>query len=118
MDEFVDGLVGVGPEGKQIVSRLRCGASGAHDGAIVFAQDKDKWTGNSRYQGAGRPDQDGRFKVSGLPPGEYYIIAVDRIEPGQSGDPDFLESVRSRATPLSLSEGETKTVDLRLYSAT
>jgi hypothetical protein len=86
--------------------------------AIVFAQDKDRWTGNSRYQGAGRPDQDGRFKISGLPPGEYYIIAVDRIEPGQASDPDFLESVRSRATSLSLNEGETKTVDLRLNSAT
>lgn len=82
--------------------------------AIVFAQDKDKWTGNTRYQGAGRPDQDGRFKISGLPPGEYLIIAVDRLEPGQSGDPDFLDSVRSRATSLSLNEGETKTLDLRL----
>jgi hypothetical protein len=38
LDEF-DGLVGVGPEGKQIVSGLRCGAGGAHDGAIVVAQD-------------------------------------------------------------------------------
>ncbi|MBZ5557337.1 MAG: carboxypeptidase-like regulatory domain-containing protein [Acidobacteriia bacterium] len=82
--------------------------------AIVFAQDKDKWAGNSRYQSMGRPDQDGRFKIMGLPPGEYYIIAVDRVEPGQQGDPDFLESVRSRATSLSLNEGETKTVDLRL----
>jgi hypothetical protein len=85
--------------------------------AIVFAQDKEKWLGNSRYQGSGRPDQDGRFKISGLPPGEYYIIAVDRVEPGQQGDPDFLESVRSRATSLSLNEGETKTVDLRLNSS-
>ena len=39
--------------------------------AIVFAQDKEKWTGNTRYQSAGRPDQDGRFKITGLPPGEY-----------------------------------------------
>jgi hypothetical protein len=85
--------------------------------AIVFAQDRDKWTGNSRYQGTGRPDQDGRFKISGLPPGDYYIVAVDRIESGESSDPDFLESLRSRATSLSLSEGETKTVDLRLNSA-
>lgn len=86
--------------------------------AIVFAQDKEKWAGNSRYQSMSRPDQDGRFKIAGLPPGEYYIIAVDRIEPGQQSDPDFLESVRSRATSLSLNEGETKTVDLRLNSAT
>jgi protocatechuate 3,4-dioxygenase beta subunit len=85
--------------------------------AIVFAQDKDRWTGGSRYQGSGRPDQDGRFKITGLPPGEYYIIAVDRLEPGQQGDPDFLETVRGRATSMSLNEGETKVVDLRLSSA-
>jgi hypothetical protein len=84
---------------------------------IVFAQDKAKWTAGSRYQSAGRPDQDGRFKISGLPEGEYYIIAVDRLEPGQSSDPDFLESVRVRATSLSLREGETRTVDLKLTSA-
>lgn len=81
---------------------------------IVFAQDKAKWTAGSRYQSAGRPDQDGRFKISGLPEGEYYIIAVDRLENGQSSDPDFLESVRTRATSLSLREGETRTLDLRL----
>lgn len=85
---------------------------------IVFAQDKTRWTAGSRYQSAGRPDQDGRFKISGLPEGEYYIIAVDRLEPGQSGDPDFLESVRTRATSFSLREGETRTIDLRLNSAT
>ena len=84
--------------------------------AIVFAQDKQKWIGNGRYQSAGRPDQDGRFKISGLPPGDYYVIAVDRLEPGQSGDPDFLESIRTKATPLSLREGDTKNVDLRLNS--
>ena len=82
--------------------------------AVVFAQDKEKWTGNNRYQGAGRPDQDGRFKISGLPAGQYYIIAVDRLDPGQSADPDFLESARSKATAFSLREGETKNVDLRL----
>jgi hypothetical protein len=81
---------------------------------IVFAQDKEKWVGASRYTSSSRPDQDGRFKISGLPAGEYYIIAVDRLEPGQQGDPDFLESVRGRASSLSLNEGETKTVDLRL----
>ena len=82
--------------------------------AIVFAQDKEKWTFSSRYQGAGRPDQDGRFKITGLPPGEYYIVAVDRVEAGQQGDPEFLESVRDKAARFSLGEGETKTIDLTL----
>ena len=85
--------------------------------AIVFAQDKEKWTGNTRYQSAGRPDQDGRFKITGLPPGEYYVVAVDRLESDQSRDPEFLERARSRAVSLSLREGETRNVELRLNSA-
>ena len=69
-------------------------------------------------QSTGRPDQDGRFKITGLPAGDYYIVAVDGIEPGQSADPDFLESMRSAATPFSLREGETRTVDLPLIANT
>jgi Carboxypeptidase regulatory-like domain len=86
--------------------------------AIVFAQDKERWTGNSRYQSAGRPDQDGRFKITGLPPGEYYVVAVDRLEQGQSGDPEFLERVRGRAVSLTLREGETRNMDLPLIANT
>ena len=82
--------------------------------AIVFSQDKDKWTSSPRYQAVCRADQEGRFKVSGLPAGDYYIVAVDRFEPGQQGDPDFLESVRASAKSFSLMDGETKTVDLKL----
>lgn len=85
--------------------------------AIVFAQDKEKWIGSPRYQSTGRPDQDGRFKITGLPAGDYYIVAVDSIEPGQSADPDFLESMRSAATPLSLREGEAKALDLKIHTA-
>src|SRR5581483_1407280 len=68
---------------------------------IVFAQDKDKWTGTSRYQGIGRPDQDGRFKTQSLPPGDYYIVAVDKVETGQWTDPEFLESIRPSASTFS-----------------
>lgn len=84
--------------------------------AIAFSQDRDKWKTGGRYQGAGRPDQDGRFKIGGLPPGDYYIIAVDKIEQGQSTDPDFLEAIRTKATAVSIHEGETRTVDLRIQS--
>jgi hypothetical protein len=81
---------------------------------VVFAQDKEKWTGNSRYIAVARPDQDARFKASGLPAGEYYAVAVDRVDPGQWTDPEFLESMRLRATAFTLMDGETKTLDLKL----
>jgi hypothetical protein len=85
---------------------------------IVFAQEKEKWNGNSRYIAIGRPDQDGRFKTSSLPPGDYNAVAVDRVDPGQWTDPEFLESVRPRASMFSLMEGETKTLDLKLTTLT
>ena len=80
----------------------------------AFARDERKWEGASRYIGTARPDQDGKFKVSGLPPSDYDVVAVDNIEPGQSGDPEVLRRIRDRAAPLSLGDGETKVLDLKL----
>ena len=82
--------------------------------ALVFAQDKDKWKVFGRYQGMGRPDQDGRFKISGLAPADYYIIALEKIDPGQQSDPEFLDAIRIRAIPITVHEGETRTVDLKI----
>jgi protocatechuate 3,4-dioxygenase beta subunit len=85
--------------------------------AIAFSQDREQWKGATRYQGSGRPDQDGRFKITGLPPGDYYIIALDKIDPGQSSDPDFLDVVRIKTTAVSIREGDTRTVDLKIATA-
>jgi hypothetical protein len=82
--------------------------------AIAFAQDKDRWKIFGRYQGTGRPDQDGRFKISGLPPSDYYIVALDKVDQGQMFDPEFLDKVSVRATALTIHEGETRTIDLKI----
>jgi hypothetical protein len=83
---------------------------------VVFAKDPQRWTIASRYFGGGRPDQDGRFKVRNLPAGQYYAIALDYLEPGAGTDPEFLERVRGRATEFSLTDGQVRTLDLRLAS--
>jgi hypothetical protein len=84
---------------------------------IVFPADREKWTVNSRYLRNARPDQDGRYKMSGLPPGEYRIIALDYVDQNDWNTPEFLENVRARSTAVSLQEGESKSVDLRIVSA-
>ena len=81
---------------------------------LLFARDREKWRGPTRYVRTGRSDQDGRFKVTGLPPGEYLAIALDVIDPGEATDPDYLDRIQNRATSFSLGEGETKALDLRL----
>jgi hypothetical protein len=84
---------------------------------IVFPADRDKWTPNSRYMRTSRPDQDGRYKVSGVPAGAYLVIALDYVDQNEWNDPDFLEKIRSKATGFAVNDGETKTVDLRIADA-
>lgn len=81
---------------------------------VIFPSDRDRWTRGSRYIRSGRPDQEGRYKIDGLPPGDYRVIAVDDLEPGEATNRDFLERMREEAVRFALAEGETKTLDLRL----
>jgi len=85
---------------------------------VVFPVDREKWTPNSRYVQRARPDQDGRYKVTGLPPGEYRVIALDYVDSNDWNDPEFLEKIRSSTTAFSVTEGEMKSVDLRITSGT
>jgi hypothetical protein len=84
---------------------------------IVFPEDASKWGFPSRYIRSARADQDGMFKIRALPPDEQYLaVAVDYIEDGEGGDPDFLTQMKDRAMRLSIAEGETKALDLRLIT--
>jgi len=58
---------------------------------------------------------DGRSKLSGLPPGAYYIIALDYLDTtGDWNEPESLDRLRSKAAVFSVNEGETKTMDLKI----
>jgi protocatechuate 3,4-dioxygenase beta subunit len=83
---------------------------------VVFSRDRERWGFASRYLGGGRPDQDGKYRVRSLPPGNYYAIALDYVEQGAGTEPEFLDRMKDRATEFSLNEGETKTLELRLVT--
>jgi protocatechuate 3,4-dioxygenase beta subunit len=81
---------------------------------VVFVDDPGRWNARSRHIGTGRPDQQGRFEIKRLPAGHYLAVALDSIDEGQQGDPDFLETLRAYATPFQLGDGEQKTLALRM----
>ncbi|HEV3062709.1 MAG TPA: carboxypeptidase-like regulatory domain-containing protein [Vicinamibacterales bacterium] len=82
---------------------------------VIFARDERKWEGASRYVRQTRSDQDGQFRISGLPPGDYHAAAVDGFQQlDLAGDPDVLKQIRDRAAGFSLGEGETKVIDLKV----
>jgi len=81
---------------------------------VVLPSDEKLWTYQSRFIKAARPDQDGKYRVSTLPPESYLVVALQGLEDGQAGDPDFLATVKDLATKLDLGEGESKAVDVKL----
>jgi hypothetical protein len=100
---------------------------------VLFSQDRSRWTNvTNRYWAVARPLQQpppqiqaqlqqqmqpqvpGAYQMSSLPPGDYYGLALEQIDIQTASDPDFLESVSRSATPFSLREGETKTLDFRI----
>ncbi|PYP35069.1 MAG: hypothetical protein DMD48_14725, partial [Gemmatimonadetes bacterium] len=81
---------------------------------VLFASDNTKWPFPSRYVHLGRPSQDGRFRLQGLPPDHYLAVALLTIQGTEWQDPEFLDRLRPIAKALTLSEGETRTLDLKL----
>jgi len=82
---------------------------------VTFARDREKWGPGSRYMNSGRPNQDGKYKIT-LPQGDYYAIALDYVEQGANTDPEFLERLKERATEFSIGDAESKGLDLRLVT--
>src|SRR4029453_3506343 len=51
-----------------------------HSTVLAFPTDSDLWRPLARQIATGRPDQNGRFQIRGLPPGTYYLATVDPAE--------------------------------------
>jgi protocatechuate 3,4-dioxygenase beta subunit len=83
---------------------------------LVFARDPEKWFEQSRWVRAARPDQQGQYRFDGLPPGDYYAVALDYVEQGQWFDPDYLASLREYVQPFTLGEAETKSIAPKLVT--
>jgi hypothetical protein len=81
---------------------------------VIFAADQRFWTPNSRRIQTTRPSTEGRFGFRNLPAGDYRIVAVTDIEQGQWYDQALLRQLVGASTPITLSEGDRKTQDLRI----
>jgi hypothetical protein len=81
---------------------------------VAFSSDSARWGYRTRYVRSVRPDQHGRFTLRGLPPDEYVVVALEYVEDGQEKDPERLASWSTIGTKVTLGEGETKAVTLRI----
>jgi hypothetical protein len=85
---------------------------------VVFPVAREARFPRSRRVKFSRSAIDGTFYVGGLPPGDYFAAAVSRIlgtrDSGEWQNPDLLEQLEARAERITLSEGQSRTITLRL----
>lgn len=65
----------------------------------------------------GSVNQEGKFQLPILAPGEYRAYAFEALLPGQGSDKDLLKKFISRATAVKVGEGESANITLRQISA-
>jgi hypothetical protein len=99
----------------EITGTVRDSSGGGVPGiaVIAFSIEPQQWQSQSRFIQAVRTGPNGTYRLRGLPPGDYRIIATDDVEQGEWFDPSFLERVQPSSEKISLSEGEKKTRDVK-----
>jgi carboxypeptidase family protein len=80
---------------------------------LAFTSDRSLWRPLARQIMTARPDQTGKYRIRGLPPGEYYVTTVDPAEQGEWFEPAYLDEHRAGAARVMLGEGDTKTQDFK-----
>jgi hypothetical protein len=86
--------------------------------AAAFAADRGRWYAGSRYVRATLPELNGEFSLGGLPPGDYYVVALDRFDARSVEDPVVLQRLLPLARRVSISVGQTLKMDLPLAANT
>jgi hypothetical protein len=81
---------------------------------VVFADDPSQWREGSKRVLAARPDQNGTYNLTGLPPGRYRAIAVEYLDDGEQWNPEFLRWAGPRAARVELAEGAAVTLSLTI----
>ena len=88
----------------------------AHDAGgpvLLVPADPARWFEASGALRSARPDKSGRFRFDNVRPGDYLLVAVERMETWQLNDPEFLNPLRERATKIAVAE-EAVSADLRV----
>jgi hypothetical protein len=90
----------------------------AADDAIVLIIPRAEqfWTRRGRRFGVLRTGADGRYRLRGLPPGEYRVIAARDLDESEVHRADLLRSLSAAGVPLTITDVEAHVLDIPLSS--
>jgi len=81
---------------------------------IVCPADTRLWTRGSRRVKSLRPGSDGSFSATDLPAGDYMIVALTDVAPGDWNDPRWLASVAPSGVAVTIADGKKTVQDLQI----
>jgi uncharacterized protein (DUF2141 family) len=106
----------ISAEGGSIAGRVTTDRSAAvgRSRVIVFPEDREKWFERSRFVKVVQASQNGSFRAASLPPGDYHVAAITNLAGSDELTETDFEGLLSRATRVTLDEGEDRRVDIPL----
>jgi hypothetical protein len=81
---------------------------------LAFSTNRADWFTGSRHLKRAVTGANGSFDVDDLPPGEYFIAAIDALPRGDWQSPEALDLLVQRAERVTLTEGQERTMTLPL----
>jgi hypothetical protein len=121
--DFTPGVSGekitivVNPHGGQIDGAVQNAKGDPAVGATVTLIPDTEHRSISWLYKTTNSDQNGRFTIKGVRPGEYKVYAWEDIESGAQQDPDFVKPHESAGEAVSVKEGSHDTAQLKLVPA-
>jgi protocatechuate 3,4-dioxygenase beta subunit len=105
--------------GAEITGRLRDPGATSYF-VVAFSTSRQARFAYSRRVKFARAGADGSFRIAGLPPGDYFVAAVDSLdgtaEGGEWQNPELLARLEAGAERITVLEGQTQTVSPRLIT--
>ena len=93
----------------------------AHAAVIAFPTDRAEWQAHSRFIAHTTTTSSGAFTLTPLPPGSYYVAAIDPPEDfeenQQFDDPALLGSLAQRASRLTITDDDRRSLPLSVIRA-
>jgi hypothetical protein len=68
-------------------------------------------------QRATRTDQNGAYRLANVPPGEYFLVALDSVEPGALEDDEFVKTFRAKMKKVKVESEGSQSATLTVLSA-
>ena len=96
------------------VVRDSFGAPAGDAPLVLFPVDEALRIPGSRYLRGVRSDREGRYGLSWLLPGDYYVASPRELEPEQWNDLAFLKSLVDGAARVTLTEDDERVLELRV----